>query len=184
MSVALGLALFGLERVAEAQQLFLRIARRFPDAELPLVYISLCGEASDVEVPEGEDLLLAFYRKHPNGFMAPYLLGRAALNRHDAARAANLLKASVNLRSDYAPAHFELGRALVELGRVNEAVDQYRAALKIEPKNAETLYRLTLAYRKLGEMQLAEEAEAEFRKLGSTDEKAEIVQTFLYSTRK
>jgi tetratricopeptide (TPR) repeat protein len=160
MSVALGLALFGLERVAEAQQLFLQT------------------------VPEGEDLLLAFYRKHANGFMAPYLLGRAALNRHDAVRAANLLKASVNLRSDYAPAHFELGRALVELGRVNEAVDQYRAALKIEPKNAETLYRLTLAYRKLGEMQLAEEAEAEFRKLGSTDEKAEIVQTFLYSTRK
>jgi tetratricopeptide (TPR) repeat protein len=184
MSVALGLALFGLERVAEAQQLFLRTARRFPDVELPLVYISLCGEASDAEVPESEDLLMAFYRRHPNGFMAPYLLGRAALNRHDAARAANLLLASVELRSDYAPAHFELGRALVELGQVREAVDQYRTALKIEPKKAETFYRLTLAYRKLGERQLAEEAEAEFRKLGASNGKAEIVQTFLYSAGK
>ena len=184
MSVALGLALFGLERVAEAQQLFVRTAQRFPDAELPLVYISLCAEASDVEAPEGEALLAAFYRKHPNGFMAPYLLGRAALNRHDAARATNLLEASVKLKSDYAPAHFELGRALVELGRANQAVDQYRAALKLEPKKAETWYRLTLAYRKLGELKLAEEAEAEFRKLGETDGKAEIVQTFLYSAGK
>jgi tetratricopeptide (TPR) repeat protein len=184
MNVALGLALFGLERVAEAQQLFLRTARRFPDVELPLVYLTLCGEASDTEVPEAENLLMAFYRKHPNGFMAPYLLARAALNRHAAAQAANLLNASVKLRSDYAPAHFELGRALVELGRVNDAVVQYRTALKIGPKNAETFYRLTLAYRKLGEKQLAQEAEAEFRKLGTSDGKAGIVQTFLYSVGK
>ncbi|MGA7411606.1 MAG: tetratricopeptide repeat protein [Bryobacteraceae bacterium] len=184
ISVALGMALFGLSRFQEAQSLFLQTARRFPDAELPLISLILCAEVSEIALPESTELLNAFYRNHPTQFMAPYLLGRTALKNGDPASAATLLQVSIKLRSDYAPSHFELGRAQADLGQMNEAIDQYLAALKLDGDKTEIWYRLTLAYRKLGQSKLADKAEEEFRKVGAKTGKPDLVQTFLYSTSK
>ena len=41
-------------------------------------------------------------------------------------------------------AHNDLGNALLSLGRVDDAIEQYRAALKINPDNAEACYNLFL----------------------------------------
>ena len=184
MNVALGVAIFGLERFQEAQTLFIQAAHRFPDAELPLVYVSLCAEASDLGLSEKKQLLTSFYQRHPTRFMAAYLLGRAALNDDEPASAVRLLQTSIRLRADYAPARFQLGLALAQLGRTAAAVNEYLTALKLDRNNTETWYRLTLAYRKLGQTRLAKQAEQEFRKQGEATGKSDLVQTFLYSTAK
>lgn len=184
LNVALGVAIYGLERFELAQKTFLEVAHRFPDEDLPLLYVELCAEVSGIAVPEVRELLKAAYQRHPERFMAPYLLGRMALKDGDPDSAFPLLETSVKLRSDYALSHLELGLTLAQLGRTNEAIPQYQAALKIDAKNAETWYRLTLAYRKLGQTKLAADSEKEFRRVEATTGKYDLIKTFLYSTGK
>ena len=184
LHVAWGVALYGLEKFETAQAMFLDLARRFPDQDLPILYVQLCAESSGIALPEAKELLQASYRRHPYRFMAPYLLGRIAMKDTYAATALPLLQNSVKLRSDYAASRLELGLALAQLDRTDEAVTQYLAALKLESRSAESWYLLTLAYRKLGKTELAASAEKEFRKMEAITGKPDLVKTFLYSTSK
>jgi tetratricopeptide (TPR) repeat protein len=184
LNVALGVALYGLERFEVAQKMFLELARHFPDEDLPILYVELCAESTGGSLHEAKELLTASYQRHPDRFMAPYLLGRIALQDSDASSALPLLQTSVKLRSDYAPSRLELGLALAQLGRTDEAVAQYLAALKLDPHSTECWYRLTLAYRKLGKSALASEAEKHFRDAEAVSGKPDLVKTFLYSTTK
>src|ERR1035438_7979827 len=105
--------------------MFLDLARRFPNEDLPILYVELCAESSGSALPEAQELLQASYHRHPDRFMAPYLLGRIAMKDADAASALPLLQSSVRLHSGYAPSRLELGLSLAQLGRTDEAVTQY-----------------------------------------------------------
>jgi tetratricopeptide (TPR) repeat protein len=184
LHVALGVALYGLERFEVAQKMFGDLAHRFPDEDLPILYVELCAESTGGSLGEAKELLTASYQRHPDRFMASYLLGRIALQESDASAALPLLQSSVKLRPDYAPSRLELGLALAQLGRTDEAVAQYQAALKLDPHSTESWYRLTLAYRKLGRTELAAEAEKHFKDAEAVSGKPDLVKTFLYSTTK
>jgi predicted Zn-dependent protease len=158
------------------------LAHRFPDEDLPILYVELYAESTGGSLAEAKELLTASYRRHPDRFMAPYLLGRIALQDSDASSALPLLQTSVKLRSGYAPSRLELGLALAQLGRTDEAVTQYLAALKLDPHSTESWYRLTLAYRQLGKPDLAAQAEKHFKEAEAVSGKPDLVKTFLYST--
>lgn len=57
-----------------------------------------------------------------------------------------------------AQVHYNLGNALKDLGRPEDAVDSYRHALEFDPKSAETHYNLGVMNQKLGHLDAAAES--------------------------
>ena len=168
VQVALGVALFGLERFAQAQEIFLGAAQRFPDAGLSLLYLTLAPETSNIPIPGAKQLLKTFHSRHPEQFLSPYLLGHMALFDSDPGSASQLLQESIRLDRNYPLAHLELGRCYADLGRYREAISEFRTAARLDPKQTEAWYRLALAYRRAGERKLAAEAELKFRNVEPT----------------
>ena len=59
-----------------------------------------------------------------------------------------LLREAISARYDYADARYQLGKALIEKGEVNEAIDQLETAAKIDPQKDYVHYQLSIAYRR------------------------------------
>jgi tetratricopeptide (TPR) repeat protein len=66
------------------------------------------------------------------------------------------LKRAISLNGDLYEARITLGRALVRLGRAEEAVEHLERAAALAPRNPEPHYQLALAYKRLGKPALAE----------------------------
>jgi tetratricopeptide (TPR) repeat protein len=64
----------------------------------------------------------------------------------------------------YYPVRQSLGAALVQAGRLDEAEDQFRRALKRAPNNGWSYYGLSELYRARGDADAASKAEAELAK--------------------
>ena len=64
----------------------------------------------------------------------------------------------------YYPVRQSLGAALVQAGRLDEAEDQFRRALKRAPNNGWSYYGLSELYRARGDADAARKAEAELAK--------------------
>ncbi|HEX8370901.1 MAG TPA: tetratricopeptide repeat protein [Pyrinomonadaceae bacterium] len=62
--------------------------------------------------------------------------------------ALSLLKEAIAARYDYADARYQLGKALIEKGELNEAVEQLEIAATLEPKKDYIRYQLSIAYRR------------------------------------
>ena len=61
-------------------------------------------------------------------------------------------KHAIKIKPDFEAAHFELGRAYTLMKKLKEAIAAYRKALRINPKSPETLYALSLALKKSGDL--------------------------------
>jgi len=183
MKLALGVAWFGLERFSEAQELFVATAKQFPDSDLPLYYVTLAPDTSELAIPDSKALLAAQHERFPRRFLPLYLLGHAQLRDGNAKVAAELLQESIRLQPDHAQARYELGRAYAELSRFHEAIAQYEASVRLQPDFAEAWYRLYLAAHSSGDADRARRAEGMFRKLQQETEKQDAIHSFVYSMR-
>lgn len=103
----------------------------------------------------------------------PYLnIGRAymAQNKYDKAIEA-YREAKRNAKQDFIM--YELGTALVEAGKIKEAISEFSEGTAISPQNATLRYSLALAYLKVGRKR---EALAEFRKVAELAPGSDIGQ--------
>ena len=70
------------------------------------------------------------------------------------------LRKAIELKSDFAEAHFRLGLLFSAQGRIADSLGEFLRACEFDPEMPEAHYHLGLAYSKLGEK---EKAEKEFR---------------------
>jgi tetratricopeptide (TPR) repeat protein len=88
-------------------------------------------------------LARALYQKilkqQPDHFDALHMLGVIESQRKNFAGAILFIGRALKLNSNYAPAHSNMGNALRELGRHEEALASYDHALAIKPDYAEVL---------------------------------------------
>jgi predicted Zn-dependent protease len=85
-------------------------------------------------------------------------------------QATEALRKAVQLRPEFAEGHYELARALEHAGRTAEAIAEYKASVERDPALAESQYRLSLLYRKQGDIARADLALAAFKKAQSAQE--------------
>lgn len=85
--------------------------------------------------------------------------------------AVKLLKEAIDLRSDYADAHYQLGKIYNEKGETEKAIEQLETAVNSETKKDYIHYQLSIAYRKAArkedadrELKLYQQLKAENRK--------------------
>jgi len=68
----------------------------------------------------------------------------------------NLLNEAIAAKPDYADAHYQLGKVLIERGETEKAIAHLEIAAKSEPKTDYIRYQLSIAYRKVSRMADAE----------------------------
>ena len=92
---------------------------------------------------------------------------------HDPAKIEEALKMgrrAVELQPDSSDAHYLIGKALMKLGRVKEAVPELEFAAKHNPQDSKAHFQLALAYESLGEK---DKAAAERQALAKTKQRAD-----------
>src|SRR6201993_2080222 len=81
----------------------------------------------------------AAVHQDPNSWEARFNLSLALLQRHDPARAARELKVATRIKPDDPLGHIALGQALSELGQNEAAIEEFKLALKSDPKSVPAL---------------------------------------------
>ncbi len=149
-----------LEPAEQSLQTAIKLNPRFTDAYL------LLGDILEQEKPrEALEVFRKTIAAHPDLAVAYYYYGRLALQLNEGSTddAVRALRKATLLEPDFADGHYELGRALEEAGKVNEAVAQFEQCLRQNPKLFKAQYRLAILYRKRGESSRAEEALKAFK---------------------
>jgi arylsulfatase A-like enzyme/Flp pilus assembly protein TadD len=91
---------------------------------------------------KGRDLLKQVEEKDPRMYIVPFLLGEALLRQENWQEAASELKRSLDLNPNFDQAMTGLARALIYLGKAEDAKQWSQKALKFNPQNYRAWYQL------------------------------------------
>jgi tetratricopeptide (TPR) repeat protein len=128
---------------------------RFSDAYL------LLGDILEQEKPrEALDIFRHTITAHPTLPVAYYYYGRLAmqLNEGSIENTIAVLRRAVALAPNFADSYYELGRALEQDGKPDQAITQYEESLQRNPKLFTAYYRLGILYKRRGDSAKAAEA--------------------------
>ena len=103
---------------------------------------------------DGEPLLTKAQERYPTDFWIYYALGEAFSDKK-LEEAVGYFRAALALRPGTSAVHFELGRILRELGRVDEAIHEYDKAIDLDPQDAIAHSNLSNALRDKGRLDQA-----------------------------
>jgi tetratricopeptide (TPR) repeat protein len=129
---ALGVALAAQGKLEEAREQFMTALQSSPRDPTTLCNLGvvLMKQGKLHEAVERFQAALAI---HPDMALAHNNLGAVLLQRHEPAAALEHLSAALRSEPGDASAHYNRGLALETLGRLQEAIDEYRATLQIKP---------------------------------------------------
>jgi len=71
----------------------------------------------------------------------------------------------VEVKPDYEPAQFELGRALLQQGDASEAVQHLEIATRLAPEHDAAFFQLSQGYRRAGRIPEATSTLAQYQRL-------------------
>jgi tetratricopeptide (TPR) repeat protein len=193
----LGIAFYGAGQMDDAVRAFLRASDLSPSDPLPLTFL---GKACDGASPElaahiRSRLQNSIGRYSKNADLNYYLAvclwrGNQIQSTTDlAGQVEYLLKRAQTLDPDYADAYFQLGNLYAEQHRLNDAIDQYERALKVNSTSANFHYRLGQALARTGKSDRAQAEFAIFERLRKsetdvTNKEQNQIQQFVYTMRK
>lgn len=102
-----------------------------------------------------QELLHKVLGKNPRSYAACNLLGLCRMQDHQYEEARSAFERSIQINLRYAPAHVNLGNALVALNQESAALKEFLAALTLQPKDPIALYNAGLLYGREGKFDLA-----------------------------
>jgi eukaryotic-like serine/threonine-protein kinase len=133
------------------------LAATAPEGPESVQLLVALGERLQAEEKPG--VTLKFLRKvqqaHPTDFYANFLLGNILFATPDHRAAADYFRAATVLRPDSAIAWYDLGVALIETGRLDEAAAALDRCLRLDPKAGWAHAQLGVARLKQGKMDAA-----------------------------
>jgi Flp pilus assembly protein TadD len=110
-----------------------------PDPKTKLWEFNSILEAEDAfragNISVGKSLLLQVREKDPSMYVVPFVLGEAALGQKQWDEAATELRKCLDLNPHFDQAMLGLGRALIFLGKTDEARDWSKKAIEYNPEN-------------------------------------------------
>ena len=115
----------------------------------------------DDAIPAFESELSA----HPDHAQAMAYLGDIQMKKDDTEKAAILLKKSVQLNTGIRVAHADLGVIYAERKRYQEALAEFQLAVKLDPDQPDTHFRMGRLYQAMGNTSAANQEFAKVREL-------------------
>jgi tetratricopeptide (TPR) repeat protein len=136
------------ELAEESMRKAIELNPRFTDAYL------LLGDILEQEKPrEALEIFRRTIAEHPDLSVAYYYYCRLALilNEGSVEDTIALLRKAVKLDPKFADSHYELGRALEQAGKSDDAIVQFEDCLRLNPRLFRAEYRLSILYKKRGD---------------------------------
>jgi tetratricopeptide (TPR) repeat protein len=156
----LGNALQKLGRSGEARGAYLEALRLDPDLAHPHLQIGMTLKA-DVQFAEAETWFKQAIELEPENPWFWEQLADLQMERQEHGAAILCWEQAIDLSATERPApYISLGWSLQEEGRLSEAVERYRTALRLQPEAVMALVNLGGLHEELGEMA---QAEADYR---------------------
>jgi tetratricopeptide (TPR) repeat protein len=121
-----------------------------------------------------QQMVKAALEKNPNDTTLMTKYANFLFDSGKFSEAASWFEKVVALQPDSPDAKTDLGTALWNAGQKDKAMEQYQAALKIDPKNMATLHNLTIVYE---EDRKLPEAEKVLKQMEAIDPKYEGIDT-------
>jgi tetratricopeptide (TPR) repeat protein len=152
----LGLVLINLNKLAEAERLFLEVAKYLPEAAELYVGLAQARMHQD-HYPEALEALDRALAANPNYAEAHYLMGNCfnETNRYAEARAAyERALALDSRRSDF---RFSLASVLETMGEEEAAVAEFEKVIAADPLSGDAHYRLGRLFAQRGDLPRAAE---------------------------
>lgn len=99
---------------------------------------------------EAEKAFRAELVLHPNDVLSKYHLALTLIERKiEPEKTIVILEETINLKSDYADARYQLGKIYLERGETQKAIEQLEAAVSADTNKDFIHYQLSIAYRKM-----------------------------------
>jgi len=102
-----------------------------------------------LKLADAELIYIEVLQRQPDHFDALHLLGVVAIQTKQTVRGIELITKAIGLNAKVAAAHSNLGNALRDLRRSEDALASYDRAIALKPDNAETYYNRGLALQDL-----------------------------------
>jgi len=157
LELAAGVSYYGLRRFPEAMDAFLHTIELDPAVEQPYVFLGRMLDQAEERLPR-ITAVFASYAKKSDGYLGPFLYGKALALGGQPAEAESQLRGSIARNDGFWESHFELGALLAGQRKYEEAAAEMRRAADLNPSDAATHYHLARLYERLGK---TDEAAAE-----------------------
>lgn len=157
LTLALGVADYGLRRFDEAADAFLRTIEIAPETEQPYLFLGRFLDQIPSRLPEVTRRFAEYETAHPQNAEG-YLLYAKGLDAQsmEPERALSLLEKAIALNSEDASAHFELGTVLDRFARFRDAAEEFQKATRLDPSDPAAHYRLARDYDRIGNHEAAQ----------------------------
>ena len=193
MLIGLGAASFARGSYDQAVERICRASDLSPNDPSAYLFLGKMQAAENVSSPELLDRLRRFVTVQPQSAQANYYYAVALWKQNRGRKTPDseittLLDTSARLDPNFAPAELQLGIVKSEDGEVSSAVAHFARAIQIDPHNQEAHFRLSQAYRRLGqtdkakrELQLYQELSK--RSAEQVDRERREIPQFVYTLR-
>jgi tetratricopeptide (TPR) repeat protein len=165
MLLGLASAQYSAGAYEQSAEAFFKATDLNPADVTPYLFLAEVQRREITDLPGYEDRMARFAKLHPENASANYDYAVALWNRHDAARAVELLERTEALDPHFARADLQLGIVYAAEQKYDQAIDQLRKAEAADPNLEETHYRLAEAYRVTGKRTEAAEELARYTQL-------------------
>ena len=165
---------------AEARKSFRAAVDLHP--EMGLAYVAMAKSyLLEGNNAQAEAILIDARRKIAEDFMLDYFYGLTLERLAKDREAVDVLESAIRLNQNVPEPHYELGKAYLALGRLDQARGEFERVIQLAPEHANAHYQLSRLYAKLGDSQRAREMANETKRLkqGQLDEAIEIQRTRL-----
>ena len=162
LRIQLGIALFRVGYLEEAENEFELAGRLAPETELPVLGRSVALMRQG-KLDEAIEILRRDLSAKPDDNGLLILLGMALTQRstgpgsEDLQEAARLLEKSVKLNPARAKSHASLGKVYFKLNRIDAATHEFETAIKLDRNDVTAYYQLGLLFNKQGETAQAQQ---------------------------
>ncbi len=193
MLVGLGAAYFASGLYDDAVQKVCQASDLNPAEPTPYLFLGKMQSAENVSSPQLLEHLHRFATTQPQNAMANYYYAVALWKQNRANKASDseiesLLTNAIRLEPNFASAELQLGILKSERGDTAAAIPHLTRAIQIDPQSQEAHFRLSQAYRKLGDAENSKQELQTYKELSQKSaeqidrERREIPQ-FVYTLR-
>ena len=147
LTLAAGVAYYGLRRFSEAIDAFLRTIELDPGVEQPYVFLGRMLDQAEERLPRIRAAFAAF--SGTNTYLSNFLYGKCLRSAGERQQSETLLRRSIEQNEAFWESHFELGALLDELGMFADAAREIRRSIELNPTDPVPHYRLARLYDRL-----------------------------------
>lgn len=176
--MGLGLSYYLASQLDQAEKALRQAVALDPKYETAYIMLGdLLSEAGRVD--EAMEVFRKAIDVRPDLYLPYYYYGQSSVRqgKENCETAIQMLQKAIVLNPSFAEAHYELGKALLQADRMDDAIVALKESVDLKPELAQAHYQLGQLYQKLGNAALASEHFRLFEASNKQEAHQDLIQT-------